>query len=355
MRKGKQKLAAAQTVTCPICSGQYRCINGHVRVHGITVAQFRQQYPDAPLQSDAFVAQAAESRNKKLRNRSSSYRKRFSAKMAETMRRRYSTMSDAERTAWSARSRTNMQTFIASMTPDELAAYRKRASEKARSQDLTAFRAGGRVAWHRWNASMTDDERRAHRETLSAAHKQRFANMTEQELQAHIRRTGGRDTSGPEQQAVECLEAMGLTVEPKRKFGRHEVDAYLPDLGVVVEIDGDYWHGSPRLFADDGVHPTTGQSISAIRERDARRTKCIEAKGVKVIRVWESDLEDHGYVNVLRAAIYGNTEPSPIGNGREGVTTEARGYGADSTMPVMGRPHRITDAGERGAPVRVKR
>ena len=347
-------MVAAQTVTCPICHREYRCLNGHVRAHGLTVAQFREQYRDAPLQSEAFIKQAAESRNKKLCNRSERYRRRFSAKMAKTMRERYSRLSADDRAAWSERSRKNMNEFIANMTPDDRAAYKARASEKAKQQDLIAFRAGGRAAWNRWNDSMTDAQRQQYRENLSQAHKRRFANMTEQELQDHIQRTNGRDTSAVERRAVECLESMGLTVEPKRKFGRHQVDAYLPELNIVVEIDGDYWHGSLRLFDESDAHPTTGQRIGDIRERDEKRRLRIAAHGVRVIRVWESDLKQHGYVEALTAAIHGNTEPSPTGNGREGVTTEARGYGAGSTMPIMGRSRRVTGTRERGTPARVK-
>lgn len=47
--------------------------------------------------------------------------------------------------------------------------------------------------------------------------------------------------------------------------------------------------------------------------------------------------------------IQGNTEPSACRKTREGVTTEARDYGDDVTMSIMGRSHQATAAREHGA------
>ena len=53
------------------------------------------------------------------------------------------------------------------------------------------------------------------------------------------------------------------------------VDFYLPEENVVIECDGDYWHGSDR----------PGQ-----QEIDKVRTKQMKKLGYKVVRFWEYEI-----------------------------------------------------------------
>ena len=55
-----------------------------------------------------------------------------------------------------------------------------------------------------------------------------------------------------------------------------ELDIFLPSLNVAIEFDGDYWH-----------------SKEGAKERDAKKTQLCEQKGIKLLRIKESDWDNN--------------------------------------------------------------
>ena len=55
-----------------------------------------------------------------------------------------------------------------------------------------------------------------------------------------------------------------------------ELDIYLPNLNLGIEFDGDYWH-----------------SLEDAKERDERKNKLCEEKGIKLIRIKESEWDNN--------------------------------------------------------------
>ncbi len=69
-------------------------------------------------------------------------------------------------------------------------------------------------------------------------------------------------------------------------------DIALPRKRIAVFIDGDFWHGhdyetrvKPRLYKE-----WWRKKISENMDRDVRQYAELEARGWKVLRVWESDI-----------------------------------------------------------------
>lgn len=54
----------------------------------------------------------------------------------------------------------------------------------------------------------------------------------------------------------------------------YQCDIFIPSLNLIIEADGDYWHNFP--FG---------------REIDRVRTKELEEKGFRVIRLWENEIK----------------------------------------------------------------
>lgn len=62
-------------------------------------------------------------------------------------------------------------------------------------------------------------------------------------------------------------------IHSDRKTLEHfELDIYIPSLKLGVEYDGDYWHSLPRMI-----------------ERDERKNQVCHQKGIRLIRIKESD------------------------------------------------------------------
>jgi very-short-patch-repair endonuclease len=68
--------------------------------------------------------------------------------------------------------------------------------------------------------------------------------------------------------------------------GKFCVDAYLPDHNVVVQFDGDYWHGNPAKYSD--LDARQQKRVQYDRSQDA----FMLANGIRVFRFWHSELHN---------------------------------------------------------------
>lgn len=66
--------------------------------------------------------------------------------------------------------------------------------------------------------------------------------------------------------------------------GKFTVDAFLPESRVVVQFDGDYWHGNPDCYETPDKRQQKRMNFD--RSQDAYMRKC----GYRIVRVWESTL-----------------------------------------------------------------
>jgi very-short-patch-repair endonuclease len=67
--------------------------------------------------------------------------------------------------------------------------------------------------------------------------------------------------------------------------GKFCVDALLPEAKVVVQFDGNYWHGHPEMFPALSARQRHRRKLD--RSQDAYLKKC----GYTVVRVWERDIK----------------------------------------------------------------
>lgn len=63
-------------------------------------------------------------------------------------------------------------------------------------------------------------------------------------------------------------------------------DFYIKSHNVIIEIDGDFWHGNPDLFKQDELknHQIRAQRI------DELKNKWALLHGIPLIRIWERDI-----------------------------------------------------------------
>lgn len=81
--------------------------------------------------------------------------------------------------------------------------------------------------------------------------------------------------------------------------GKFTVDAFVPNAALVVQFDGDYWHGNPDKF------PVPDARQKRRMHMDASQDAYMRACGYRVARFWETDIHRHiGHVrSSLRALI----------------------------------------------------
>ena len=74
------------------------------------------------------------------------------------------------------------------------------------------------------------------------------------------------------------LEDLGIEFECQKGFGRFVVDFVLPDLRIIIEADGSYWH-SKKVSTD----------------RDERRDSYLKSKGYEVIHLPETEIKSGAF------------------------------------------------------------
>lgn len=89
-----------------------------------------------------------------------------------------------------------------------------------------------------------------------------------------------------ERLGYKTLSELGIEFIPQHVIGsKFCVDAFLPGLNIVVQFDGDYWHGNPEGFP-------------VLSDRQAKRVKLDQSQdryflacGFSVLRIWESEFK----------------------------------------------------------------
>jgi len=99
-----------------------------------------------------------------------------------------------------------------------------------------------------------------------------------------------RKETGPERLTREMLEGLEADFMPQAPLGHYTVDFLVPDIKLVIQADGDYWHAHPDIYGDgEGQKPLS--KIQRKRRRlDASCDSYLQNRGYGVLRLWEGDL-----------------------------------------------------------------
>ncbi|MBW3545403.1 MAG: DUF559 domain-containing protein [Bacteroidetes bacterium] len=88
----------------------------------------------------------------------------------------------------------------------------------------------------------------------------------------------------PERNFRDVLNEVNIPFKAQHNVKGFLFDFYIPDENLLIEVDGDYWHGNPEKFPD----PSSMQRKN--RRRDRLKTKVAREQGYRVVRFWESDI-----------------------------------------------------------------
>lgn len=81
------------------------------------------------------------------------------------------------------------------------------------------------------------------------------------------------------------LDSLGLHYEKQYLInGKICVDACIVESKIIIQFDGDYWHGNPNKFKTLDKRQTRRSTYD--KSQDAYLTKC----AYKIIRFWESEI-----------------------------------------------------------------
>jgi very-short-patch-repair endonuclease len=70
-------------------------------------------------------------------------------------------------------------------------------------------------------------------------------------------------------------------------------DFYLPKLNILIECDGDYWHGLGKTI--DTMDDIQKNNL----RNDNEKNKIANKHNIKLLRFWESEIKDDNFKNIL--------------------------------------------------------
>ena len=121
--------------------------------------------------------------------------------------------------------------------------------------------------------------RRIKSKAARESHKSQFENM---------------EMNGIERTVFNYLKNRNVNVKYSVILASYQFDFGIKDERILIEVDGDYWHGNPKLYNEDGSNGK--RKLNEIqwnkKSKDIEKTKWAESRGFKLIRIWESEIND---------------------------------------------------------------
>lgn len=74
-------------------------------------------------------------------------------------------------------------------------------------------------------------------------------------------------------------------------LGGYQFDWGMKENRILIELQGDYWHGNPRFFGDEGLRILNQLQITKIN-RDMDKKKFASDNNLKLFCIWEYDFRN---------------------------------------------------------------
>lgn len=98
----------------------------------------------------------------------------------------------------------------------------------------------------------------------------------------------------PERELKVILKELNIKFKQSYKYKGHNYDFYLPEFNMLVEVDGNYWHGKNLKW--DELNDTQKNS----RKNDEKKNKiCLETQQ-SLIRLWEDEINKETVISKLK-------------------------------------------------------
>jgi len=108
--------------------------------------------------------------------------------------------------------------------------------------------------------------------------------ISEKALQRYQYNLGPWKNTKPEIKMKEILNELTISFEHQFRLGNHLYDFHISNTNILIEVDGDYYHGNPEIFDD----LTENQLIQKLK--DAQNTRLAKTNNFVLLRFWQNDI-----------------------------------------------------------------
>lgn len=107
-------------------------------------------------------------------------------------------------------------------------------------------------------------------------------------LEASAKKMSNKMTS-PEKIFVGLMNEIGVEFESQKVVGEKIFDFYIPSKNLIVEINGDYWHGNSLIYESEDLNKVQKRNIKNDKFKDI----LAKGRGFELEVVWEFDLNNN--------------------------------------------------------------
>lgn len=115
----------------------------------------------------------------------------------------------------------------------------------------------------------------------SEENKQKRREKTIQQIKNYL---GPFKNTAPELMMKKLLNDSTIPFEHQYCLGNHLYDFHISNTKILIEVDGDYWHGNPKKFAK-----LNSMQLKQ-KERDKKHDEVALNSGFILLRFWEDDI-----------------------------------------------------------------
>lgn len=141
---------------------------------------------------------------------------------------------------------------------------------------------------------MNDDKKEITRKKLSESAKKRVGNLAAHYGKKHSPETiqkifKYRKMTDIEKIIYDFLKKENIDFKFQyfiSSTSTHSYDFKIKGIPLIIEADGDYWHGGPECK----IH---SWNVDTKKETDVLKDSIAESKGIKVLRFWGSDIKEN--------------------------------------------------------------
>lgn len=99
------------------------------------------------------------------------------------------------------------------------------------------------------------------------------------------------NTSKKEKQIIQFLKSLGIKSIQSYRVDTKICDIYIPEMNLIIEYFGDYWHCNPIKYESDYYNQKKGKTASEIWDYDKQKLDLIIRMGYNLEVIWESELK----------------------------------------------------------------
>jgi G:T-mismatch repair DNA endonuclease (very short patch repair protein) len=119
---------------------------------------------------------------------------------------------------------------------------------------------------------------------------------------SHKSQFGNYKMNGIETTVYEYVKSIKPNARYSVMLASYQFDIGIKENRILIEVAGDYWHGNPKYFNEDGTDGKRrlNEIQKTKQHRDMEKTEWAISRGFTLIRIWECEVRDGTFKDKLK-------------------------------------------------------